>query len=421
MRYIPNSQADRQQMLAEIGIDSTEQLFAGIPEKLRLRRLLDLPKALSESELLEYFRKRASKNETEPAAFIGAGIYRHYIPIVIDALMSRSEFYTAYTPYQAEIAQGTLQAIFEFQTYIAQLTGMEVANASLYDGSTGLAEAILMAQRVTRKNKFLVARSVHPEYRAVVDTYAKNLGIQIELIGYAPDGRLNLEQLASKLDSNTAAVVVQSPNFFGTIERTHDVAEMAHKHDAMSITNVCEAISLGILKPAGEDQSEKRRADIVVGEAQSFGIPPSFGGPHVGFLATREQHIRREKATSNIFTNQSLCALMATVYLAVVGPKGLREISEHNVLKTDYAVTQIRERTKFRVLFSAPRFNEFVIQNPLPLGEGRRAPSAPGEGFSSPGLPLWRFYPELGNARLLCVTEINSREQIDRMVQGLAS
>jgi len=360
MRYIPNSQADRQQMLAEIGVDSTEQLFAGIPEKLRLRRFLDLPKALSEPELLEYFGKRASKNEIEAAAFIGAGIYRHYIPIIIDALISRSEFYTAYTPYQAEIAQGTLQAIFEFQTYIAQLTGMDVANASLYDGSTGLAEAILMAQRITRKNKFLVARTVHPEYRAVVDTYAKNLGIQIELIGYAPDGRMNLEQLASKLDSNTAAVVVQSPNFFGTIERTHDVAEMAHKHDAMSITNVCEAISLGILKPAGEDQSEKRKADIVVGEAQSFGVAPSFGGPHVGFLATREkyvrqmpgrlvgmgkdfsgrrgfvltlstreQHIRREKATSNICTNQSLCALMATIYLAsnIFGARRRRRIS----------------------------------------------------------------------------------------------
>src|SRR3989442_1728999 len=245
MRYIPNSAADRQQMLAEIGIDSIEQLFSGIPERSRLRRLLNIPKALTEPELIDYFRERAAKNEVSPARFVGAGIYRHYIPIIIDALISRSEFYAAYTPYQAEIAQGTLQAIFEFQTYIAQLTGMEVANASLYDGSTGLAEAILMAQRVTRKNKLLVARSVHPEYRAVVDTYAKNLGIQIELIGYAPDGRLNLEQLASKLDSNTAAVVVQSPNFFGTIERTHDVAEMAHKHDAMSITNVCEAISIG--------------------------------------------------------------------------------------------------------------------------------------------------------------------------------
>src|SRR5436190_20618704 len=215
MRYIPNSQADRQQMLAEIGVDSTEQLFAGIPEKLRLRRFLDLPKALSEPELLEYFRKRASKNETEPAAFIGAGIYRHYIPIVIDALISRSEFYTAYTPYQAEIAQGTLQAIFEFQTYIAQLTGMEVANASLYDGSTGVAEAVLMAQRITKKNRFLMARTVHPEYRAVAQPYARNLGIQIQEIDYAPDGRVDLNKLEQQLGDNTAAVVVQSPNFFG--------------------------------------------------------------------------------------------------------------------------------------------------------------------------------------------------------------
>src|SRR5438067_1822241 len=213
MRYIPNSQADRQQMLAEIGADSTEQLFAGIPEKLRLRRFLDLPKALSESELLEYFRKRASKNEIEPAAFIGAGIYRHYIPIVIDALISRSEFYTAYTPYQAEIAQGTLQAIFEFQTYIAQLTGMEVANASLYDGSTGLAEAVLMAQRVSKKHKFLIAKTVHPEYRAVVDTYARNLGIQTELIDYTPNGRIDLAKLEGRMQPEVAAVVVQSPNF----------------------------------------------------------------------------------------------------------------------------------------------------------------------------------------------------------------
>src|SRR5213083_481462 len=397
MRYIPNSQADRQQMLAEIGIDSTEQLFAGIPEKLRLRRLLDLPKALSESELLEYFRKRASKNEIEPAAFIGAGIYRHYIPIVIDALISRSEFYTAYTPYQAEIAQGTLQAIFEFQTYIAQLTGMDVANASLYDGSTGLAEAILMAQRITRKNKFLVARTVHPEYRAVVDTYAKNLGIQIELIGYSPDGQMNLEHLARKLDSNTAAVVVQSPNFFGTIERTHDVAEIAHKHDAMSITNVCEAISLGILKPAGGDQSEKRRADIVVGEAQSFGVPPSFGGPHVGFIATREkyvrqmpgrlvgmgkdfsgrrgfvltlstreQHIRREKATSNICTNQSLFALMATIYCSLLGKEGIRHMAVRNVFKTQYALSNLKAVPSVSILFQGARFNELVIQLTIP-------------------------------------------------------
>jgi len=435
MRYIPNSQADRGQMLAEIGIDSIEQLFAGIPEKLRLRRLLNLPRALSEPELLEYFRQRASRNQVDTPSFIGAGIYRHYIPIIVDALISRSEFYTAYTPYQAEIAQGTLQAIFEFQTYIAQLTGMEVANASLYDGSTGLAEAFLMAQRVTRKNRFLMARTVHPEYRAVVNTYAKNLGIHIESIDYTPDGRIDLEKLESKLDSNVAAVVVQSPNFFGTIERIHDIAEIAHKHDALSITNICEAMSLGILKPPGEDAAENRTADIVVGEAQALGVPPSFGGPHVGFMATREryvrqmpgrlvgmgkdfsgrrgfvltlstreQHIRREKATSNICTNQSLCALMVTVYLATVGPKGVREICEQNILKTDYAVAQIQKQTKHRVLFPAPRFNEFVVESPLPVG-----------------LSLGRWYPELKNARLLCVTEVISREQIDAMVRGLTA
>src|SRR5205814_6585951 len=201
-------------MLAEMGIDSIEQLFAGIPEKLRLRRLLNLPKALSEPELLEYFRQRASRNQVETPSFIGAGIYRHYIPVIVDALISRSEFYTAYTPYQAEIAQGTLQAIFEFQTYIAQLTGMDVANASLYDGSTGLAEAVLMAQRVSRKNKFLIAKTVHPEYRAVVNTYAKNLGIHVETIGYGSDGRIDRGELERQCGSDVAAIVVQSPNFF---------------------------------------------------------------------------------------------------------------------------------------------------------------------------------------------------------------
>ena len=280
-----------------------------------------------------------------------------------------------------------------------------------------------------------MARTVHPEYRAVVNTYAKNLGIQIELIDYTPDGRMDLEKLESKVDSKVAAVVVQSPNFFGTIERIHDVAEIAHKHDALSITNICEAMSLGILKPPGEDAAENRTADIVVGEAQSLGVPASFGGPHVGFMATRdryvrqmpgrlvgmgkdfsgrrgfvltlstrEQHIRREKATSNICTNQSLCALMVTVYLATVGPKGLREICEQNILKTDYAVAQIQKNTKHRVLFSAPRFNEFVVESAVPVG-----------------LNLGRWYPELKNARLICVTEVTSREQIDAMVRGLGA
>ncbi len=438
MRYIPNSPADRQQMLAEIGVDSIEQLFAGIPEKLRLRRLLNIPEALTEPELVEYFQQRAARNSVERATFIGAGIYRHYIPIVIDALISRSEFYTAYTPYQAEIAQGTLQAIFEFQTYIAQLTGMEVANASLYDGSTGLAEAVLMAHRIAKKDRFLIAKTVHPEYRAVVNTYAKNLGIALELVDYGDDGRVDLGKLESQLDGKTAAIIVQSPNFFGSIEKTHHISELAHTHGALSIVNVCEAVSLGILKPPGQDSSEERTADIVVGEAQSLGVPPSFGGPHLGFLATREryvrqmpgrlvgmgkdysgrrgfvltlstreQHIRREKATSNICTNQSLCALMATIYLATVGPRGLREIAEQNILKTDYAVSQIQAQTKRRILFGAPRFNEFVIDF------DRERPPA--------GLSLAPFFPELGRAVLLCVTETTPRADIDAMVKAFSS
>ena len=438
MRYIPNSQADRRRMLAEIGVESIEQLFSGVPEKLRFRGLLNIPKALTEPELVEYFQQRAARNSVDGTSFIGAGVYRHYIPIIIDALISRSEFYTAYTPYQAEIAQGTLQAIFEFQTYIAQLTGMEVSNASLYDGSTGLAEAVLMEQRVSKRNKFLISKTVHPEYRAVVNTYARNLGIQIELIDYMPDGQVDLEKLQIRMGSDVAAVVVQSPNFFGSIEKTHDISEIAHQHGALSIVNICEAMALGILKPPGEDASEKRTADIVAGEAQSFGVPASFGGPHVGFIATREryvrqmpgrlvgmgkdyagrrgfvltlstreQHIRREKATSNICTNQSLCALMATIYLATVGPRGLREISEQNVLKTDYAASEIQRRTRRHVLFSAPRFNEFVVQT-----DGKSV---------APGLSLSRFYPELGNSILLCVTETARREQIDAMVKGLAS
>jgi glycine cleavage system P protein (glycine dehydrogenase) subunit 1 len=437
MRYIPNSDIDRKQMLADIGVTSIDELFSGIPEKLRLRRLLDLPKALTEPELVEYFQTRAAQNSVGETAFIGAGIYRHYIPIIIDALISRSEFYTAYTPYQAEIAQGTLQAIFEFQTYIAQLTGMEVANASLYDGATGVAEAILMAQRISKKHKFLIAKTVHPEYRAVVDTYAKNLGIQIELIDYAADGRVDMEKLEQQAGGDVAAVVFQSPNFFGTIEHTHEISELVHRRGGLSIVNVCEAISLGILKPPGVDSSEQRTADIVVGEGQSFGVAPSFGGPHVGFLATRdryvrqmpgrlvgmardysgksgfvltlstrEQHIRREKATSNICTNQSLCALMATIYLATVGPIGLREIGEHNILKADYAANEITKRTRHRVMFSAPRFNEFVVQV---------------SGECPYGLSLSRFYPELGNAALLCVTETARRKDIDAMVQRLAA
>ena len=448
MRYIPNSPTDRRGMLAEIGVDSIEAFFVGIPENLRLRRPLNIPAAMTEPELLDYFKKIASQNGVDLCSFIGAGVYRHHVPLIIDALISRSEFFTAYTPYQAELAQGTLQAIFEFQTYITQLTGLDVANASLYDGGTSLAEAILMAQRITRKSRILIARSVHPEYRAVGETYTTKLGVTMETIDYTANGQLDLNKLEAALDKDVAGVVIQSPNFFGTIEVTAPIAELAHRHEALAIVNVSEAMSLGLLKPAGIADSDEGRADIVVGEAQSLGVPMSFGGPHVGFiatrsryqrqipgrlvgmgqdqsgkrgfvltLATREQHIRREKATSNICTNQSLCALMTTIYLATVGPVGLREIARQNVLKTAYAVKQIEEKTSHEVLFPGPRFNEFVVRIEGDFSTVvRRARKAD----IIPGVELSRFYPELAGALLVCVTEVHGRDDIDSLVRGLS-
>jgi len=427
-------------MLEAIGIESVEHLFAGIPEPLRLRRLLDIPRALTEPELMRFFRGAAARNATDYASFLGAGVYRHHIPVIIDALISRSEFYTAYTPYQAEIAQGTLQAIFEFQTYMTQLTGLDVANASLYDGSTGLGEAVLMAHRITKRSRFLIAKSVHPEYRTVIVTYARNLGIEIQLIDYTENGQVDIAAVGKAMDHTIAAVVVQSPNFFGTIEDNSEIAAIAHRSGALSIVNVCEAMSLGILKPP-------QGADIISGEGQSLGVPMSFGGPHVGFLATREefvrqlpgrlvgmgedqhgrrafvltlstreQHIRREKATSNICTNQSLCALICAIYLATVGPKGLRETAEQNIQKTHYAVQQIRARTRHSILFSGPRFNEFVVQ--MKDDYASRAQRFMRNRII-PGLHIAKFYPELGNSLLVCVTETTSRDQIDAFVKGL--
>jgi len=423
-----------------MGLTSVEQLFAGIPEKLRLRRLLNIPAALSEPELLAWFQKAAAENAEDYTSFLGAGVYRHFIPVVVDSLISRSEFYTAYTPYQAEVSQGTLQAIFEFQTYITQLTGQEVANASLYDGSTAVTEAVLMAHRITKRKKFLVARTVHPEYRAVMATYSRNLGIEIQTIDYLPTGRIDFPQLEKAMNDAVAGIVVQSPNFFGTIEDTAEVSSLAAKYGALSIVNVCEALSMGILRAPSE-------ADIVAGEAQSLGVPMSFGGPHVGFLAThekfvrqmpgrlvgmgvdqegrrafvltlatREQHIRRERATSNICTNQSLCALMATIYLATLGPRGLREAAEQNIRKTDYAVAQMQSHTSHKVLFPSPRFNEFVVQ--LQDG-GAGAFQRLVQKNIVPGFHLGRAYSELGDALLVCVTETTTREQIDALVEGL--
>jgi glycine dehydrogenase subunit 1 len=436
MRYLPKSPAEREQMLEAAGVASIDELFSVIPEEYRLDRDLDVPAALAESEIVEYFRAAGAKNATDYTSFLGAGAYRHYRPVVIDSLVQRGEFLTSYTPYQPEITQGTLQAIFEFQTMIAELTGMDVANASMYDGSTGAAEAVMMAVRVTGRHKAVVAKTVHPEYREVLATYTKHQGLPFTLAGYdAATGRMDLAALDTAITDETAAVLVQSPNFFGVIEDIPAIAEIVHAKGALLVVSIAEAISLGVVRPPVE-------ADIVSLEAQSFGVALSYGGPFCGVIATkerflrqipgrlvgqtvdskgnrgfvltlstREQHIRREKATSNICTNQGLVALMATIFLCVYGKEGLRELAEHNLAKADYAARTLGTQSGVKLLFTgAPRFNEFVLQtdeSPDALGERLMAEKIVG------GVDLRKWYPELGNATLWCATEVMPRQRID--------
>jgi len=286
MRYLPKSQSDRETMLREIGANSIDDLFAAIPAEYRLKGDLDIPRQYAESEIVEFFRQRAANSAQGFATFLGAGAYSHYRPVVIDALISRGEFFTAYTPYQPEIAQGTLQSIFEFQTMICELTGMEIANASMYDGSTGAAEAIMMAVRVTGRNGAVIARTVHPEYREVVATYALHQEIPTTEVGYTANGRVDLAALDAAITNDTACVLIQSPNFFGTIEDVAAIADIAHKKGALLIVSIAEAISLGIVKPPAE-------ADIVSLEAQSFGVAPSYGGPFCGVIACKEKFLRQ--------------------------------------------------------------------------------------------------------------------------------
>ncbi len=444
MRYIPNSAQERAQMLREQGLDAIDDLFRSIPPHLKLAEPLNLPPALSETEALNYFRSLAARNAIRPQvlSFLGAGAYDHFIPTITDALISRSEFYTSYTPYQPEISQGTLQAIFEFQTMICELTGMEVANASLYDGSTAMAEAVLMAERITHRSKVLIAGNVHPEYREVVETYISPAGISAEtLITCAETGTVLPESLSS-LSEDVAAVVIQSPNFFGGIEDVQAIAEEVHRAGALLVVVVAEAMSLGLLRPPGACG-----ADIVCGEAQSFGIPLSFGGSYCGFfatrekyqrqipgrlvglaydgqgrpgyvltLATREQHIRREKATSNICTNQGLYALMATIYLATMGRRGVREAAEQNTQKAHYAARQIAALDGYRLRFTAPFFNEFVVSCPKPALETLDRLL---EKKIIGGLPLARFFPEMKQELLVCVTETIPKAEIDLLVEAL--
>src|ERR1700675_4740388 len=436
MRYLPKSPADREAMLKAIGLRSVDELFAPIPAEYRLSRDLKVPRQMAESEIVDYFRERSRENGEGYISFLGAGAYAHYRPVIIDSLISRGEFLTAYTPYQAEISQGTLQSIFEFQTMICELTGMEVANASMYDGSTAAAEAVMMAVRLAGRRSVIVARSLHRKYREVLATDATHQGMPLSIAGFANDGRLNVGELEKSIPPETACVLIQSPNFFGTIEDVAAIAEIAHKNGALLVVSIAEAVSLGIVEPP-------RQADIIAMEAQSFGVPLGFGGPYCGViasreqyvrqmpgrlvgqttdrngkrgfvltLATREQHIRREKATSNICTNQALIALMANIFMTVYGKVGLRELAKHNLAKTNYAAQQFGKHAK--VLFpGAPRFNEFVVQtseDPYAINSRILGHKIVG------GLPLKKFYPELGHAALWCCTELTTRSMIDTAV-----
>ncbi len=443
MRYIPNSPEERVEMLAAVGLSSADELFRSIPADVQLGRRLEITEPLAESEVIAAMQTFAANNPaaTKPS-FLGAGVYSHFSPTIVDHLIQRSEFFTSYTPYQPEISQGTLQYIFEFQTLICQLTGMEVANASMYDGSTATAEAYVMAQRVTRRDKIIVADTVHPEYREVARTYTQHGAAAIVSVGF--DEKTGRVKALENLDDKTAAVVIQSPNFFGCVEDVAAIAEQAHAVGALLIVVVTEAISFGLLKSPGACG-----ADIVVGEGQSFGVPMSFGGPHVGLfatrekfvrqmpgrlcgvaydkngnrgfvltLSTREQHIRREKATSNICTNQGLIALAATIYMEAMGKAGLQEVAMQNAQKAAYATRKISEIDGFEIAFSAPKFNEFVVRGPRPaieiLEKVRKEDGIIG------GLALSKYYPERADEFLVCVTETVSRKTIDDLINALS-
>jgi len=439
-RYIPHTEEDIQKMLDTVGVKKVEDLFQTIPEEYRLSKPLKLPEPLSEPDLLRHFQETQAPMMN---SFLGAGAYHHFIPSVVSSLVSRSEFYTAYTPYQPEISQGTLQATFEYQTLMCQLTGMEVSNASLYDGASSLAEAVLMAYRISKKKKVLLSEAIHPEYRRVIQTYIDPDQQEVVLIPYRKDeGRTDEKVLFNLLNEDVGAVVIQSPNFFGVIEDLPSTGKRVHDVEGLMIVGFSEAIAYGILQPPGA-----MGADIVAGEGQSLGIPVSYGGPYLGIfttqerfvrnmpgrlvgetidlegkrgfvltLATREQHIRRERATSNICTNEGLCALMATIFLSCLGKEGMRELAMMNLSKAEYAKKVISRIRGCKLNFTAPTFNEFVLEvekEPEKVLEKLKMENILG------GLPLAKFYPELDRHLLITVTEMNKKEEIDRWARAL--
>jgi glycine dehydrogenase subunit 1 len=437
MSYISLSDKDKKDMMAKIGISSLAELFRTIPKDIMLKRKLNVTPPMTELELIQLFERIARKNKYHHyLSFLGAGAYRHVIPNVVDYLSSRGEFISPYTPYQPEVSQGTLQVIFEFQTLICQLTGMDIANASLYDGTSAAAEAVLMAHRLKGRPKVLIAKTIHPHYRRVIQTYVKNLGVEIEEVKYSETGEVDLKDLKGKLDDKTSTVVAQSPNFMGIVENLKKISDLAHGVKALSIVVVAEPVSLGILEAPG-----KLGADIVAGEGQSFGIPLSFGGPYLGFMAcckefirqfpgriagetkdvdgnrgfvltlsTREQFIRRENATSNICTNQAWCALRATVFLETLGREGLKELAWQNVQKANYALEKLSQIKGVKRKFKGSSFNEFVLE--FSGGFEKISEFLRKKGIIG-GLKLGEYYPELKKCALLCVTEMHKRDDID--------
>ncbi len=444
MDYIPNTQHDKEIMMKEMGISSFETLLKDIPRTLR-EFSLPLHHGLSEPQVINILKHFSEENiSTDKCiSFLGAGAYEHYIPSIVDHLASRSEFYTCYTPYQPEVSQGTLQVIYEFQTLMCELTGMDVSNASLYDGSTALAEAAILSVHTKGKNKIICSRAIHPEYRQVLKTYLEGLRTEIIEID-TPEGTMDINQLEKSLDDKTAAVLVQSPNFFGCIEDMETISNITHRHDTLFIASV-NPISLGLLKPPGE-----YNADIAVGEAQVLGNYLNYGGPYLGFftikkdllrkmpgriagetvdrsgrrcfvltLQAREQHIRRQKATSNICTNQALLALRACIYLCALGKKGMEELAKVNVQKSHYAFERLRTLNNFQPVFHKPFFHEFALKthDHIPIGSINKYLLKKG---IIGGLELSQCYPELNNSMLLCVTETKTKGSIDRFVAELA-
>lgn len=440
LRYIPHTEEDIQEMLNVIGVKRMEDLFQTIPEIYRLSKPLNLPQPLSEPNLIRHLSELQAPRMIQ---FLGAGAYHHFIPTIVSNLVSRSEFYTAYTPYQPEISQGTLQAIFEYQTLVCQLTGMEVSNASLYDGASSLAEAVLMSSRITGKKKILISQTVHPAYRQVIQTYMDPNQQEIQLIPYKKkEGRTDEKILFDYLQEDVSAVVIQTPNFFGVVEDFQPIVNRVHDSGGLMIVGFTEALAYGILKPPGD-----LGADIVAGEGQSLGIPMSYGGPYLGIfatrerfirnmpgrlvgetidmegkrgfvltLATREQHIRRERATSNICTNEGLCALMATIFLSCLGKEGLKELALMNLSKAEYAKRTISKIQGCQLAFPSPTFNEFVLQvEKEPAGILKKLKK---EGILG-GISLAKFYSELDHHLLITVTEMNKKEEIDYWAERL--